>query len=382
MSRPVKSDHLAPYIKQKRERIFSALRQGQQIIIKDHKGHAAYLRAAEFADFPPQISAGSNSGSESLCLTPQHLIAMGREVSEDAASFSIPAATLSAPEILTLITGQNPENFKLGHLLAEKKGSLPDIACRLLRAAKLLPSALLSRLIDSSSAAISRLAENHLLVVVDSFEIGEIIRPRQPQLIISSRAKLPLAAAENSEIVMFREEGGTEEHFAVIVGSKPDSQQPPLVRLHSQCVTGDVLGSLKCDCGQQLQHALSMMNEAGHGVLIYLEQEGRDIGLLNKIRAYALQDKGLDTVDANHRLGFNTDERVFAPAAAMLKALDIGSVRLLTNNPDKVSQLSSFGVNVVERIGLALQPTIFNKDYLNTKRDRTGHLIPQQQGGE
>ena len=117
------------------------------------------------------------------------------------------------------------------------------------------------------------------------------------------------------------------------------------------------------------------MYKRQYGILLYLEQEGRGIGLLNKIRAYALQDKGFDTVDANHRLGFNTDERVFAPAAAMLKALRCFRINLLTNNPDKISQLASFDIDIVSRIGLAISPNSFNKAYLDTKRDRTGHLL-------
>lgn len=378
MSQKVKTDHLTPYIRQKRERVFSELRQGHQIIIKDQKGRAALLRAAEFADFPAHVPNDTGYSAESLCLTPQHIRSLGREVAKDTACFSLPASILSAPEILALSIGENLNTPSIEHILAEKQNSLPDMACRLLRAAKLVPSALIARLIDSSPATLSRLAQNYQLVIVDTFEVAEITRPREPQLIISSRAKLPLAAAEDAEIVMFREEGGVEEHFAIIVGApdKQKQQKPPLVRLHSQCVTGDVLGSLKCDCGQQLQQALMMMHEAGYGILIYLEQEGRDIGLLNKIRAYALQDKGLDTVDANHRLGFDTDERVFTPAAAILKALNIPSIQLLTNNPDKVKQLASFGIAVNERIGLVLAPTAFNKDYLDTKRKRTGHFIP------
>ena len=372
-------DHITPYIRQKRERIFSELRQGRQVIIRDRKGKAALLRAAEFADFPVHLPADTGYSAENLCLTPTIIQALGRSVSADTACFSLPAGLLSEAEILSLAIGENIEEGQLTHLLAEKTDSLCDIGCRLLRAAKLLPSALVARLIDSSPPSLGRLAQHYQLVSVDFHEIKEITRPRNPTLIISSRAKLPLSGAADSEIVMFREEGGTEEHFAVIVGASAgqSADTPPLVRLHSQCVTGDVLGSLKCDCGQQLKQAISLMNEAGYGILIYLEQEGRDIGLLNKNRAYALQDKGLDTVDANHRLGFDTDERVFAPAAAILKALNVSAVNLLTNNPDKVEQLSSFGIEIASRVGLVLESNPFNEHYMNVKRDRTGHYIPE-----
>jgi GTP cyclohydrolase II len=148
-----------------------------------------------------------------------------------------------------------------------------------------------------------------------------------------------------------------------------------LVRLHSQCITGDVLGSLKCDCGDQLQGAMRLMATAGGGVLVYLAQEGRDIGLLNKMRAYALQDDGMDTVDANHALGFDTDERVFVPAARILAALGVSQVRLITNNPDKMTQLEQCGVTVTARVPLVLASNPHNAAYLATKKARTGHLF-------
>ena len=190
----------------------------------------------------------------------------------------------------------------------------------------------------------------------------------------AARARVPLAVAEDAEVVMFRAEIGGEDHFAVLIG-KGTEVEAPLVRLHSQCITGDVLGSLKCDCGDQLQAAMKLMAENGGGILVYLAQEGRDIGLMNKIRAYALQDKGFDTVDANHKLGFETDERFFGPAAAMLDALGVSQIRLMTNNPEKIEQLSSHGIEIVERVSLSLPSNPHNKDYLETKQARTGHML-------
>ena len=147
------------------------------------------------------------------------------------------------------------------------------------------------------------------------------------------------------------------------------------MRLHSQCITGDILGSLKCDCGEQLQAAMHLMAENGGGILVYLAQEGRDIGLMNKMRAYALQDNGLDTVDANHVLGFNTDERLFLPAARILQALDVSKIQLITNNPDKISQLEKYDIDVIKRVPLALNANPHNRHYLKTKQKRTGHLM-------
>lgn len=149
----------------------------------------------------------------------------------------------------------------------------------------------------------------------------------------------------------------------------------PLVRPHSECLTGDVFGSLKCDCGPQLREALRIIGDAGGGILLYLRQEGRGIGLANKLRAYALQDRGLDTVDANRRLGFADDERDYGHAAAMLRALGIDEVRLLTNNPNKVAGLEAAGIAVAERVAHHMPANPHNADYLATKRKKSGHLI-------
>ncbi|RHW17677.1 GTP cyclohydrolase II [Sphingomonas gilva] len=191
------------------------------------------------------------------------------------------------------------------------------------------------------------------------------------RLAIATRARLPVSAAEDAEIVAFRSAEGGDVHVALIVG-RPDGN-PPLVRLHSECLTGDVLGSLKCDCGPQLHAALAEIAGARWGILLYLRQEGRGIGLINKLRAYQLQDQGFDTVDANTRLGFAIDARDFGVAARMLALLGQDKVRLLTNNPAKVAGLEVAGIAVVERVPHALPANPFNQAYLATKRDRTGH---------
>lgn len=190
---------------------------------------------------------------------------------------------------------------------------------------------------------------------------------------IATRAKLPVSASEMAEIVAFRSPDEPREHVALIVGRRDSS--PPVVRLHSECLTGDVLGSLKCDCGPQLHEALHQIADAQWGVLLYLRQEGRGIGLVNKLRAYALQDQGFDTVDANVRLGFAIDARDFSVAARMLDLLGIDHVRLLTNNPNKVAGLEAAGIAVDQRLPIILPANPHNERYLATKRDRTGHQL-------
>ncbi len=153
---------------------------------------------------------------------------------------------------------------------------------------------------------------------------------------------------------------------------------PPLVRIHSQCLTGDVFGSLRCDCRQQLELALELIASEGAGILIYEQQEGRGIGLMPKLQAYELQDSGLDTVEANERLGFKADHREFGLPAEILKALGVGKVRLLSNNPDKVAALEGAGIEVVERVPCEVTPSVHAEEYLRTKREKLGHLLTEE----
>ena len=193
------------------------------------------------------------------------------------------------------------------------------------------------------------------------------------RLRIASRARLPMTAAQHSEIIAFRSAEEAVEHIALVIGAP--NGKPPLVRLHSECLTGDVFGSLKCDCGPQLDVALTRIAGEGWGILLYLRQEGRGIGLINKLRAYTLQDQGFDTVDANLRLGFAIDTREFGAAAKMLALLGQTRIRLLTNNPEKVAGLAAAGVEVVERVPHRASANPHNVGYLATKRDRTGHML-------
>ncbi len=206
--------------------------------------------------------------------------------------------------------------------------------------------------------------------VTTAIALADLARPVRATIV--ARARLPLDGLPSSQMVSFRDPASGEDHVALVIGAF--GGEPPLVRLHSECLTGDVFGSLKCDCGPQLKQALKLIGDAGGGVLLYLRQEGRGIGLANKLRAYQLQDRALDTVDANRRLGFADDERDYRMAAAMLRALGIDRVQLLTNNPAKVAGLEREGINVTARIAHHMPTNPHNADYVATKRSRSGHL--------
>lgn len=252
--------------------------------------------------------------------------------------------------------------------LREGSADLHRAAIQIAKSARLLPAALVLEVPDGASLA----SQNHLtLVSLDGLK--EILADHSPMNSVIS-ARLPLSVSEAGRLHVFRPEDGSEEHYAVEIGH-PDRSGPVLVRLHSACFTGDLLGSLKCDCGPQLRGALAQMGKEGAGILLYLNQEGRGIGLANKMRAYSLQDQGFDTVEANHRLGFEDDERDFRTGSDILRRMGVSKLRLLTNNPAKVRMMEASGMEVVERVPLKIGENAHNRDYLATKAHKSGHLL-------
>lgn len=237
------------------------------------------------------------------------------------------------------------------------------------KAARLLPAAVVAPVGPEGP----EIAARYGLTILDAEAAYPILHGTSPLHPVVN-ARLPMQAFEAGRLNIFRPEDGGEEHYAVEIGM-PDRDKPVLARLHSACFTGDVLGSLKCDCGPQLNAALSQMGDEGAGVLLYLNQEGRGIGLANKMRAYSLQDQGFDTVEANHRLGFEDDERDFRIGSSLLQRMGFSQVRLLTNNPAKVNMLQANGIDVVQRVPLKVGETAENAAYLATKAAKSGHLL-------
>ncbi len=246
--------------------------------------------------------------------------------------------------------------------------TLHRLALKIVKSAQLLPSAVTATPKDAA-----KLALDHGLTVVPEALAAPLLSASSPMHPVV-HARLPMHAAEAGRLHIYRPEDGGEEHYAIEIG-KPSRDKPVLARLHSACFTGDVLGSLKCDCGPQLNAALNFMGSEGAGILLYLNQEGRGIGLANKMRAYSLQDQGFDTVEANHRLGFEDDERDFRIGANILKELGFSSVRLLTNNPRKIKMMEDTGISVSERVALKVGENAHNTAYLATKASKSGHLL-------
>jgi GTP cyclohydrolase II len=288
----------------------------------------------------------------------------------------------AAPEAPVLIRAADPFKLAEARVLADPSLDL----------AHPLKGPFLAEPIDHPRAATTALELARLAGILPAFLVdptsggeaqvvssGDLVEWQDPRhLAIAARARLPVSAAEDAEIVAFRSADDLREHVALVIG-RQSADRTPLVRLHSECLTGDILGSLKCDCGPQLDAALAAMADeaaqGGWGVLLYLRQEGRGIGLINKLRAYELQDQGFDTVDANNRLGLPSEARDFPVAARMLVLLGVGTVRLLTNNPAKVAALEAAGAKVAERVAHSLPANPHNVRYLATKRDRSGHLL-------
>ncbi len=251
--------------------------------------------------------------------------------------------------------------------IRDGSADIPRAGIALAKRAHLLPAVVVVPVQNADALVredgLNRIAAQDLLTLAEVTGLQEV-----------SAARLPMHVSEQGRVHVFRPLDGGEEHYAVEIGNPP-RDRPVLARLHSACFTGDLLGSLKCDCGPQLRAALAQIGTGGAGVLLYMNQEGRGIGAANKMRAYALQDQGFDTVEANHRLGFEDDERDFRLGAEILKALGFSAVRLMTNNPAKVAMMESSGVKVTERVPLKVGENPHNEGYLATKAAKSGHLL-------
>jgi GTP cyclohydrolase II len=354
-------------------RAIADLRRGEMVLLA-HDGASIVLEAAETLSAEDLTRLARLTGRHlSLALTRRRAAILGWAPAADGPGGTVIIPIPEGSEVEFLRQLADPAASS-GPPPAADAAMLPqraaDAAVELTKLARLLPAALMGPV--GAGVATELAADGvHVVHAADilayQHEAAQSLRP-------VAEAKVPLVDAENTRIIAFRPSDGGTGHIAIVIGDC-DPEQPVLVRLHSECFTGDLLGSLRCDCGDQLRGAIAEISRAGAGVLLYLAQEGRGIGLVNKLRAYTLQDSGFDTFDANEQLGFDADERVYLPAAEMLRQLGFTQVRLMTNNPDKVAALTRCGITVVERVPHVFPANAHNERYLRAKATRHGHLL-------
>lgn len=360
-------------------RAMAELRRGTPVLLRGPDGCLLAAAAETVGALGLAELATSARSAPVLLLAPARAAAvLHRPVphasdDEAAVALRLPPG-LTTPDMLRSLADPTAEQ-----LLSESPERVPvpplaQAAIALAKLGRLLPALVAA---PAMEAAASRIG----LLSVDAADILAYPATAATSLTRVAEARVPLEDAPEARIVAFRAAEGGIEHLAILIGAPEataDKGGAPLVRAHSECFTGDLLGSLRCDCGPQLRGAIARMaKDPAGGVLLYLAQEGRGIGLVNKLRAYTLQDEGLDTLDANRALGYGADERNFLVAATMLSAIGIQRIRLLTNNPDKVAGLTACGIEVLGREAHIFDPNGVNDGYLKTKAQRFGHLLPE-----
>jgi GTP cyclohydrolase II len=342
------------------ERAVGEIRAGRPILLLDGRDRAFVLGVEALEDANVESLDTLAGGAAHLALSPARLRRLG--VARDGAGF----VTLPSIDVARVMTLALDPQARLDAPVTLAP-PLYESALRLLRLAHVLPAALIIAANDM---------ERRALVTAQASDVDAFRHERERRLRIVSRAPVPLEGAPNSEFVLFRGGEGLRDQVAIVIG-QPDPEAPVTVRLHSACLTGDLFGSLKCDCGDQLRRAVRFMAENGGGVLLYLDQEGRGNGLSNKIHAYSLQFQGFDTFEADEILGFEEDGRTFAFAGEMLKQLGVSQVRLMTNNPAKIRALEAAGLVVASDHRIVGRRNDHNIRYLAAKRDRAGHLLDE-----
>lgn len=347
------------------DRVISELRRGGMVRLEGSGSSIVMLAVDALNADNFKFISGFNPLHLGLVLTGTRLNVLGIDKSDRPISFLTGVENLSI-ELIEFLA--NPLSVlmsppSLEGLTIRDANTLEASCITLAKLSRLLPAALVMQ--DLPLTDIPKVKAS----LIDAY-----MKNAANSLTQVSQARVPLEDAEDAQVIAFRPRDGGIEHLAIIVG-KIDPSKPVLVRLHSECFTGDLVGSLRCDCGSQLRGAIAEMSKSGSGILLYLAQEGRGIGLVNKLRAYQLQDSGFDTVDANLQLGFDADERNYLPAAQMLQMLGVKKVRLMTNNPAKVDSLNRCGIEVSERVPHIYPSNKHNDQYLRVKAKKSGHLF-------
>lgn len=369
------------------DRALTEMRHGRPVLIRTTDGRDWLHAAVETLTIPSWRALASLGGGWRLFVSVQRAAAIGLPAAAaDPAGIDMPGREQPFGRPLaddtTLSELLHQAGLDVSQPVAGSEGGLAPVtdeavaaALALARQGRLAPAVVGRALPMDEGAGAGMLAD---LLRVDAAVVMGHVQARPVLLDRVAEAPVPLAGDADSRFVVFREPGSDFEHVAVIVGNpRLDGDEPVRVRLHSSCLTGDLFGSLRCDCGDQLRGTVARLAEGGGGIVLYLSQEGRGIGLVNKLRAYVRQDQGLDTLDANHSLGFRMDERHFAVAAGMLRQLGCRRILLLTNNPAKIAALAQAGIEVLDREAVLGAVNPHNQRYLATKLRRGGHLFDE-----
>lgn len=368
------------------ERGLFDLQRGRPLCVRalgDHGDACTVLLATVEGLSPKNLKQIQDIGDGRICLvvTGYRAEAMGL-TSPDHGRAAVSLA-LSGPvtpdEILNLSSSTG--NYRIGSVDV-RQASPPEVGgLTMARLGRLIPAVVAVTVGESTASDVRELVDSGAVLSVTTSQIDAMASAVRVEVTHVSDGPVPLREAENARFMSFREANGILEHVAVIIGDRSNWPDPIPVRIHSACLTGDLFGSLRCDCGEQLQGSLRVFSSRGGGVLLYLAQEGRGIGLGNKLRAYALQQEGLDTVDADCMLGFGADERRYDAAVEMLRHLDVRRIQLLTNNPEKVRAVRESGIEVVEREALYGTLNPHNQRYVKAKVQRSGHWLGEMLSG-
>lgn len=360
---------------QQAERGVFDLRRGRILHLSGDTGHYLAASVEGLSENTLNQIRQWSAGSWRLVLTPHRARSQGLDVPDDAAGVGLAMPSDATVDTLTRLALEPAAAFGDAppDLLAMRAGDAAALA--LVRSSLLVPAVLTVRLVEQDRSRVQAMLADGQLLSVPVEEARRLGSDPDPRLSLVSEASIPLEDSSDTRFLLFRESSGLLEHVAVLIGDPAQWPDPVPLRLHSACLTGDLFGSLRCDCGDQLRSGVSMIAEAGGGVLLYLAQEGRGIGLANKLRAYTMQDAGLDTVDADGCLGFGQDERRYEAAVQMLQHLDVERVSVLTNNPGKLDALNAGGISVSDRRALHGSLNAHNVRYLTAKSERSGHLL-------
>ena len=358
------------------DRVISEIRRGRAISIYSKNKTAIIAQAAEgITDMNLAALAKINGTNLNLALTAERAIALNLpEPKTDIISLNI-KTPIRAEDISSFINPLEEPIKNTIKFTTHETEPFDSIQAGVLlsKLARLLPAICFLKFSNINSPHFIKWQSDFDVLMASSCNIFKYEKIASKTLLQVSEATLPLKNDQECRVINFRSLDGGVEHLAVVIG-KLNTKKPILTRIHSECFTGDVLGSLRCDCGNQLHNAISKISKTGSGILLYLRQEGRGIGLINKLRAYCLQDRGYDTYEANNQLGFNNDERIYLPAAKILSLLNVKKIRLLSNNPEKVAALTNLNVDVTERIQHSFQANKHNKDYIKAKKIK-GHRL-------